>query len=91
MPQLLTRVTCRSSSVPRKWPVIDRNGGRLHSGMVADFKSEYLAGLNWNPQRMTPNGIGVPKTGLNQTKLYRNSDVTPVQLPNGRSPMWAIW
>ncbi|MEF2552258.1 type IIL restriction-modification enzyme MmeI, partial [Aurantimonas sp. A2-1-M11] len=32
------------------WPVIDRNAGRLHPGMVADFKSEYPAGLNRNPQ-----------------------------------------
>ena len=33
-----------------KWPPSARNRGRLHSGTVAGFTSENLAGLNRNPQ-----------------------------------------
>jgi hypothetical protein len=40
VPKLLTQVFAPAS----KWPVIDRNRGRLHSGMVAGFKSELPAG-----------------------------------------------
>jgi hypothetical protein len=41
MPKLLTQVLLLR---PSKWPVIDRNGGRLHVGTVAGFKLEYPAG-----------------------------------------------
>lgn len=41
MPKLLTQVRLLR---PSKWPVIDRNGGRLHVGMVAGFSLECLAG-----------------------------------------------
>jgi hypothetical protein len=41
MPKLLTQVVVFR---PSKWPDIDRNRGRLHSGMAAGFKSECPAG-----------------------------------------------
>jgi hypothetical protein len=41
MPKLLTQVGIFR---PSKWPDNNRNGGRLHSGMAAGFKSEYPAG-----------------------------------------------
>jgi hypothetical protein len=49
------RVDDPGSSDGGRWPAIDRNAGRLHSGMAADIKSEYPAGLNRNPHK--PEGI----------------------------------
>jgi len=46
MPELLTREPYRAAN----WPASNRNGGRLHSGTVAGFTSENLAGLNRNLQ-----------------------------------------
>jgi hypothetical protein len=56
MPEGLTQTKTPTFSETR--PEIDRNGGRLHFGMVAGFKSErwpasrseYPAGINRNPQ-----------------------------------------
>jgi hypothetical protein len=55
MPEGLTQTKTPTFSETR--PEIDRNGGRLHFGMVAGFKSErwpasrseYPAGINRNP------------------------------------------
>jgi hypothetical protein len=55
MPEGLTQTKTPTFSETR--PEIDRNGGRLHFGMVAGFKSERwpasrsenLAGINRNP------------------------------------------
>jgi len=38
MPEGLTQTKTPTSS--ETWPEIDRNGGRLHIGMVDGFKSE---------------------------------------------------
>jgi len=48
MPEGLTQTKTPTYSETR--PEIDRNGGRLHFGMVAGFKSESPAGINRNPQ-----------------------------------------
>jgi len=47
MPEGLTQTKTPTFSETR--PEIDRNGGRLHFGMVAGFKSENPAGINRNP------------------------------------------
>ena len=56
MPEGLTQT--KTPTFSETWPEIDRNGGRLHFGMVAGFKSERWpasrsenpAGINRNPQ-----------------------------------------
>jgi hypothetical protein len=47
MPEGLTQTKTPTFSEIR--PEIDRNGGRLHFGMVAGFTSENPAGINRNP------------------------------------------
>src|SRR6478672_10653819 len=44
MPEGLTQT--KTPTFSETWPEIDRNGGRLHFGMVDGFKSESL-GLSW--------------------------------------------
>ncbi len=55
MPELLT---CRETpkSVAGRWPASNRNGGRIHFGMVADIKSE-----RWPASRRNtwPTSIGI--------------------------------
>jgi len=48
MPELLTQ--SKTPDCPGKWPELNRNGGRLQIGTVADIKSESPAGLRRNPQ-----------------------------------------
>jgi hypothetical protein len=43
MPEGLTQTKTPTSS--ETWPEIDRNGGRLHFGMVDGFKLECMAGF----------------------------------------------
>jgi hypothetical protein len=52
MPEGLTQTKTPTFSETR--PEIDRNGGRLQIGTVAGFTSEYLAGINRNPQEHNP-------------------------------------
>jgi hypothetical protein len=33
-----------------RWPLSNRNRGRLQIGTVAGFKSEKVAAFSWNPQ-----------------------------------------
>ena len=47
MPELLTQP--KTPEIPDRWPELNRNGGRLQIGMVADITSEYPAGFNRNP------------------------------------------
>jgi hypothetical protein len=47
MPEGLPQTKTPTFSETR--PEIDRNGGRLHFGMVAGFTSEYPAGINRKP------------------------------------------
>ncbi|MEF2553896.1 hypothetical protein VQ042_21540, partial [Aurantimonas sp. A2-1-M11] len=62
------------------WPVIDRNAGRLHPGMVADFKSEYPAGLNRNPHA-GDGGLRVVLNGLRKRSFSAPppNDCSPAQ------------
>jgi hypothetical protein len=47
MPELLTQPKTPESS--GRWPDLNRNGGRLQIGTVADIKSVSLAGFRRNP------------------------------------------
>jgi hypothetical protein len=53
MPEGLTQT--KTLTFSETWLEIDRNGGRLHFGMVAGFTSEYPAGINRNPHARTIN------------------------------------
>jgi hypothetical protein len=48
MPELLTQP--KTQDHPTRWPELNRNGGRLQIGTVADIKSVSLAGFRRNPQ-----------------------------------------
>ncbi|MGX1378871.1 hypothetical protein AB7M66_000001, partial [Bradyrhizobium japonicum] len=55
MPEGLTQTKTPTSKNPAGFksecrPVSFRNRGRLQIGTMAGFKSEYLAGINRNPQ-----------------------------------------
>jgi hypothetical protein len=48
MHELLTQP--KTPEIPARWPELNRNGGRLQIGTVADIKSESPAGFRRNLQ-----------------------------------------
>src|SRR5258707_574003 len=69
MPDGLTQT--KPPTFSETWPEIDRNGGRLHFGMVAGFTSENPAGINRNPHTGSP-GPGVADRTANIAPHARN-------------------
>src|ERR1700747_1055392 len=54
----------------------DRNSGRLLVSTVADFKSEYLAGLRRNPHRSLP-----PRSAPSAAAAAIHSPTAPARIP----------